>query len=294
MKILFIANPVAGKGKVLKIVPKIINVMSHIDNVEYNVIYSERAGHATEIAAAGVKDGYDIIFAVGGDGTVNEVVNGLVNSSSALGIIPGGSGNDFARSLNISGDIEEIIKGSICGDRKDVDIGLVNGRYFVNISSVGFDADVTLSAKKARRFFLSGSVAYIAGLIITIFFRKPSKVRIKLNGMEIRRVILLTVVANGKFYGGGMLPAPDAVVDDGLFDICVIDNLSKIKLFALFPKYIKGTHGELKEVTFYKGQHVEIDSEEPISINIDGEISKGNKLDFKILKKALTVAVPKK
>lgn len=294
MKVLFIVNPVAGKGIAMKEVPDINSAMKSIKEVEYSIIHTERPGHATDIARAGAEAGNDIVFAVGGDGTVNEVVNGLVGTSSALGVIPGGSGNDFIRSMGVTTDLYGIIKGAIQGIKKPVDVGIINGRYFVNISSVGFDAEVVLATQRAKRFYLSGSAAYVAGLIGTIFSRKSRVIKMTIDDRVVEQDSLLVAVANGKYYGGGMMAAPDAVLDDGLFDICFISNLSKSRMLMLFPRFMKGRHKGLREVSFYRSGKVYIESKEPIPVNVDGEVFMDTKVEFQIIKDGIFIAVPDK
>jgi len=292
MKVLFIVNPIAGKGNAAKEATRIKEVMDGIKEVEYNIEFTERPGHAMKLAKSGVAMGYDIIYAVGGDGTVNEVMNGLVGTDCAMGVIPAGSGNDFARSLGIHKDTEKAITETINGAKKYIDIGIINERYFVNIASVGFDAEVVLATQKAKGYFLSGSAAYIVGLISTIFMRKADRLKMKIGHEEFERETLLVAVANGKYYGGGMMAAPEAILDDGLFDVCLIDRVSKTRMLLLFPKFMKGQHGKLKEVSFYKTREVWIESSKPISVNVDGEVFKDMKVHFKLIDKGLLVAFP--
>lgn len=292
MKILFIVNPVAGKGQAKRMVPDIKKMMADVDDADYDICYTEKAGHATSIARDGANQGYDIIYAVGGDGTVNEVMNGLVGTDSALAILPGGSGNDFIRTVDGKDDGDNIIKDTINGTKKLIDVGIINGRYFINISSVGFDAEVVLATERFKKLCLSGSAAYIAGLISTIFTRKPSRVKIAMDGIEIEKEILLTAVANGKYYGGGMKAAPDAVFDDGLFDVCVIEKVSKLKMLLLFPQFIKGRHARFKEVSFYKSKKVCIKSQKPIAVNVDGEVYMDTDINFEIVRNKLYVMIP--
>ena len=293
MNILFIVNPVAGKGLALKCVAEVKATMSNLENIEYTIEYTQKVGHAIDIAQSAACRGTDIIFAVGGDGTVNEVANGLINTNSALAVIPGGSGNDFIRSLGISGSPSEIIIDTINGDRKLIDVGLINNRYFINISSVGFDAEVVLASQRAKKMYLSGSMAYIAGLIITIFTRKIIKVKMVIDDKEVEDNILLIAVANGKYYGGGMMAAPDALLDDGVFDICFIKNVKKSKMLVLFPQFMKGKHEKFKEVTFYRSTKVYIESQSQISINVDGEVFKDTRVCFELIKGGILVAVPR-
>jgi YegS/Rv2252/BmrU family lipid kinase len=294
MKVLFIVNPTAGKGRAAREVTKIKTVMEEMEGVGYDIVYTEKPGHATELARQGGQSGYDIIFAVGGDGTVNEVMNGIAGTQSALAVVPGGSGNDFIRSLSLKGSTDDIIKRTVSGVRKKIDLGVINGRYFANISSVGFDAEVVLATQKAKKFFLSGSAAYLAGLIVTILRRSPYKVRMVIDEGEVEDVILLAAVANGKYYGGGMMAAPEAIINDGLFDICCISRMSRLKMLILFPQFMKGKHKKFKEVRFFRSRKVYIESENPIPINVDGEVFRDNKACFELLPGELLVAVPDK
>ncbi|KPU42274.1 diacylglycerol kinase [Oxobacter pfennigii] len=291
MKVLFIINPAAGKGRALKEAPVIKAVMEKWEKIEYDIAYTERIGHAVDIAKAGCKNGYKIIFAVGGDGTVNEVVNGTANTNTALAILPYGSGNDFFRSLGIKGDTEKIINDTLNGQIKNMDIGIVNGRYFINISSVGFDAEVVLATNKAKKF-LSGSIAYIAALITTIFKRKSENIKMLIDEGEVEKKVLLAAVANGRFYGGGMEAAPYAVLDDGLFDICFIENMPKFKMLVLFPQFMKGKHEKFKEVKFYRSKKVYIECDRPLPLNIDGEVYKEKSIRFEIINKGFLLAAP--
>lgn len=292
MKIMLIVNPTAGKGKAGKMVPLIENTMKNSDGASFDISFTKERGHATEIARSSAEDGYDIVYAVGGDGTVNEVMNGLIGTKSALAVLPVGSGNDFARSLGISENIEEAIRQSMSGNRKLIDVGIINGRHFINISSVGFDAEVVLATQNFKKLLFSGSAAYVAGLISTIFTNKPRHVKISVDGNCFEKCILLAAVANGKYYGGGMMAAPDAVMDDGKFDVCIIEKVAKIKMLFLFPKFMKGEHKAFKEVSFLKSEKVEIESQDPIAINVDGEVFKDTRVCFDIVKNGLYMAVP--
>lgn len=139
---------------------------------------------------------------------------------------------------------------------------------------------------------ISGKVSYILGIIFTVFKYRAKNIRIDIDGQVFEKKTLLVAVANGKYYGGGMIPAPDAKIDDGIFDICVIDDLSKIKILSFFPKIIKGRHGELKEVSFYKGKRIAISSEKEIALNVDGEVSIVKEVTFEVKPKSIRVVIP--
>lgn len=291
MKVFFVVNPTAGKGHAIRKVPEIKAAMEHMDDIEYDLRYTEKPGHASDIARTAAGEGYDIVFAVGGDGTVNEVVNGLVNTDAALAVLPCGSGNDFARSVEIKGDTGEIIRKVIGGTRKKIDVGRIDGRYFINIASAGFDAEVVLATQKAKKFLLSGSPAYITGLISTIFTYKPRKVKINLHNEIIDDRIILMAVANGKYYGGGMKAAPDAILDDGYFDVCIIRSMPKLKMLFLFPQFMKGRHKKFREVSFHRSDSVKIECENVLAVNVDGEVYTEKGAEFELIKNMLNIMV---
>ncbi|EYE88980.1 diacylglycerol kinase [Fervidicella metallireducens AeB] len=287
MGILFIINPVAGKGKAEKIVP-IIQEICEKCNIDYKILHTTKPKEGTELAKWGTENGYERIISVGGDGTLNEVMNGVVGSQSAIGVIPGGSGNDFIKSINSEKDLERIILDNIYGEINHIDLGKCNGRYFINVASGGMDAEVLINTHRAKRIF-SGSMAYLVGLINTIFTYRFKRVKVKIDDLLLEDELTLTAVANGRYYGGGMLPAPMADLRDGYFDICFIKKVSKTKMLRLFPKFIKGEHEKIKEVFFYKGKHVELSSDEEIAVNIDGELELSKRIEFEIIPKALSV-----
>lgn len=293
MKHLFIVNPKAGKGKALQLMPHIENAFK--DNSEEFIIeVTKKEGHAAELVKSYVSKENYRVYAVGGDGTLNEVLNGIVNTESCLGVIPSGSGNDFIKSIYKERLPQNIIKDTINGKTRMIDLGRIDSRYFLNISSVGIDAEVVHNAKLLKRYpLISGKVAYILSAIATIFTYKYRRIQLIIDGKEITLENTLTAFANGKYYGGGMKVAPDADLQDGFFDICAIDKLSRMKMLTLFPKLIKGAHKEIKEVSFYKAKKIEVISKEDITVNIDGEIAKRKNVIFELIPKGINFIVPK-
>jgi YegS/Rv2252/BmrU family lipid kinase len=292
MKHLFIINPKAGKEKALQLIPEIEKEFKNT-NEEFIIEITERAGHATELVRKYVNRENYRVYAVGGDGTLNEVLNGMINSESCLGVIPSGSGNDFIRSLYKGKLPKNIIRDTINGDIKPIDLAKVDDRYFINISSIGIDAEVVNNAKSIKRCpFISGKIAYILSAIITIFMYKYRDIQLTIDSKEINIKNTLLALANGRYYGGGMKVAPDADLQDGLFDICAIEKLSRAKMFILFPKLIKGEHHQIEEVTFYKGKKVTINSKEEVTVNIDGEIVKRKNVTFEIIPRGVRFIMP--
>lgn len=292
MKHVFIINPAAGKGRALKLIPIIQEYFKGKPD-EYLIKVTEYPGHATKIAREYAQGEVCRIYSLGGDGTVNEVVNGIAGTNASLGVIPAGSGNDFIRSICGEYNVREVVADTIGGEERRIDLARANGKYFINISSIGFDADVVYNAQKFKRLpCVTGSMAYLFSLIYTIFKNKINEVIVTIDDKKINLKILLAAVANGRFYGGGMLPAPDAVLDDGLLDICLVQEVNRLKMLTLFPKYMKGEHGQIKYVSFLRGRKIKIESKKTISLNIDGEILTGKDIEFEILKGAINVIYP--
>jgi YegS/Rv2252/BmrU family lipid kinase len=296
MKHLFIINPAAGKGKTLKLIPIIESIFKDRKEDELFIEITKETGHATEIARKySSKDVYRI-YSVGGDGTLNEVLNGMINSTSSLAVIPSGTGNDFIKSIynfTKQHSVEDILLKVINGREKNIDLCEVNDRYFINIASIGFDAEVAYNTIRLKKLpLISGNLAYIIGIIITVFKYNSYRISLNIDGKVINLNGLLVAVANGRYYGGGINVAPKAKVDDGLFNICAIEKVSRLKILRLFPRVIKGTHAGIKEVSFFDGSTVKIISEDDIVFNIDGEITRGREAEFKIIKDAVKIVCP--
>jgi diacylglycerol kinase (ATP) len=158
---------------------------------------------------------------------------------------------------------------------------------------VGFDAEVVYNGRGFKKIpWISGQLAYLLGIAKTLLRNRTQDITISIDDKTFGQRILLTAVANGRYYGGGMLPVPEAEINDGFFDLCVVKALGRIKILFLFPKYIKGTHEKLKEVTFYRGKRVLIHSGDEMSVNIDGEVLRLRKLEFEIIPSAVNIIVP--
>lgn len=288
-RILFIINPVAGGGKTKNIIPLIEEEMDKYKR-DYDMILTKEPKEAIDLAAKN-SELYDIIVAVGGDGTINEVSKGLLKAGKGtLGIIPGGTGNDMIKSLGIPSNSIEALEVLNKGFKKEIDIGKIDDCSFLNISSVGFDGEVMLNHDKFRKV-IKGKASYIIAIIYTLLSYKKKKIRIDVDGKVLHQIIILLAVGNGKYYGGGLKILPMAKIDDGYFHICVISGLSTLKTLFLFPSIFKGNHLKYKKyVKVYKGKSIEIKSEEYLYINIDGEISPKRK-DIKFIMSNLKLNV---
>ena len=292
--ILFIVNPVAGAGKAKKLIPLIEKTMKEC-NKKYQIMISKEPEHATEIAKRQSKN-YETIVAVGGDGTINEVATGLIkNNGGVLGVIPGGTGNDMARSLDIPMDPKEALEILCKAYKKNMDIGIANGSYFLNIASIGFDAEVVMNNIKIKKR-IKNEFSYVISVIYSLIRFKKKKVEIEIDGKIIKDEVYLLAVGNGKYYGGGMMIIPTAKIDDGYLDICTISNISKFKILFLFPTIFKGTHIEHKKhVNIYRGRKVKFKSEEGLFLNVDGEITSDVKeVEFALTDKNIKVICKEK
>ncbi len=293
MKHIFIINPAAGKGVSMELIPFIKECFTGKSKDQLYIEVTKYPGHATEIAREYAAMEPCRIYSVGGDGTVNEVINGIAGTSAVLGVIPAGSGNDFVRSLHSGTDLKDIIVKTISGIEKSIDIARVNDKYFVNISSIGFDANVVYNAMKFKKKpGITGSMAYVLSIIYTVFEHKLVKITIDVDGNKTQSELLLMAVANGRYYGGGMLPVPEAKLDDGSLDICLVREVSRLRILGLFPKYMKGKHGVMKEVSFLSGSKILIESDEELCLNIDGEIVSAKRVSYEIIPSGVKVLMP--
>lgn len=292
MKHLFIVNPVAGKGNAIRRIPEIKKYFEGNEQ-EYEIRITEYPGHATEIAREYSSSQNLRIYSVGGDGTLNETLNGMAGSGSSLGTIPSGSGNDFIRSIAGEKIPEDIIKHTVEGTEKLVDYGSINDKYFINIASVGFDAEVAYQTNHFKKLpLVSGSMAYILGILTTIAKCKNHHMELRTDTGALSGKTLLAAVGIGKYYGGGMLALPGAEVDDGLFDICYVEAKPRLDILRLFPKYMKGLHPKIDGVHLMRSKKVEITPDEPVPLNRDGEIIMADKAVFEIFPKSLPFIVP--
>ena len=264
--------------------------------------WTEAPGHATELAREAVQKGYEQIVSVGGDGTINEVVNGLYASGNIkdvlMGIISMGTGGDYARTIGLRRPYQETCQCFVNPGKMTVDLGVMqymsNGRevhrLFANFAGMGFDAEIV--RRTTQQFKSLGSTAsYLLGLFTTLVSYKNRAVSLVIDGEVVNREVCTVIMNNGKYGGGGMLTAPDADLTDGYLDVLIIGNLSKPDLLRSLPSIYKGTHLAHPKVELRKAREIEVRTEESLFLQADGELLGQVPARFSILPQALNVVV---
>ena len=293
---LLIANPVAKHGETAKLIPAIERLMQ---NLPHDTVLTERIGHAEALAAKARR--YDLVVAAGGDGTVHEILNGLMKiperSRPSLGVLPTGSGNDTRRTLGISTDLAEAALQLRTGKHRRFDVGLCNGIYFNNSFAAGLDAKVTAKAVEYKvTTNRSGLWLYLTALLHVLFHDLESfELDISFDGAETKmHDTLIVAVMNGPTYGGGFFITPDAIPTDGLFDICMIDPMSLPETLLRLGPLIFGKHTKMKPIHMRRHSSLVIESPVPVPALIDGEVLLESRYEISMLPGAIECVVPRK
>ena len=278
LKTHIVLNPYAGRWKGAKLYQKILQyarVIKYLERFQLTTAPGEAIQIAKETKA-------ELIVAAGGDGTVNEVVNGILQSGSEklLGVIPIGSGNDFAKMLNLKPFKIEMAFESL--RRKTTitsDVGLIEflrndgtsgSRFFINGVGIGFDAMTADESRKIKH--LRGIPLYTLALLKTLAKYKTPEMNIRIDDKNISGRIFLVAIGNGKSAGGGFLLTPDARINDEVFDVCLVNDLSIFRVLQVLPTVLKGKHTKYPEVTMMKAREIEIRSDSDLVLHADGEI----------------------
>ena len=292
-----VLNPEAGRGYAARIEPQIKKYLADL-GVEFDLVRTQGRGHAIELTQQALQDGYDVVVAVGGDGTSHEVVNGLMAGASGpvagtLACIPAGSGNDFAATNGVPEDVRGACELLAAGGTRVVDVGRVTidgriRRYFDNTVGIGFDGLVTLEARNFKR--LRGMLLYVPVVLKTIFATlQPMDVEILFDDEKIARTAMMIVVANGPREGHTFLVAPNAICNDGYLDLVIVDTMPRLSMLGILPAFMQGTHLKDPRVSEHRVRHVKVTSEQPLYLHVDGEILCGeaHEVEFEILPTAL-------
>jgi len=285
----FIVNPIAGFRRDKQfIIERLQKLSPHFD---VDIQTSSCRGDARRIATAAAQNGFDIVVAVGGDGTVNEVASGLVGSGAALGIIPLGSGNGLARSVGVPMNVEQAIQVICSNHRRHIDVGRAGHRNFFVVTGVGFDAAVGKSFDETT---MRGPLPYFYLGIKQLMTYQPKEVQLRFEQQELTLRPFLITVANTCQYGNGAMIAPHARCDDGQLDICIINNSNKIKILRHLPDLFNGTIDRAPLVQYHRSTEIIIEGDGPLLFHVDGEPETVDRvLNISILPQALQVIAPK-
>jgi len=303
-----VLNPTAGRGQGRRRRPELEQLLTNAafrfnslkinglktnaeESLIWNIVETTTALRATELAARAAVDGAMIVAAAGGDGTLNEVANGVVGTNALLGILPLGTGNDFARDLGLGTDLSASVEALCFGAPRPIDLGKCNERWFLNIAGCGFDAIVAQRVNHGFRF-LRGTAAYIAAVAQSLIGLRAAEMRLTLDEETIEVRALMCSVCNTTCYGGGMKIAPDAKIDDGWFDICIISDAGRWEFLRTFPRVYKGTHTTHPKVRIIRARNVTIKSDRPLPLLIDGEVLGTTPVAFTLFPHALRIMAP--
>ena len=267
-KIRFVVNPVSGVRGDRTSVAGLIEETLRCAGQEFDVIYTNCRGDGVRLAQEASMQGYGIVAAVGGDGTVNEVGQGLMGSDAALAVIPAGSGNGFARNFNIPLDQREAVRLLLSPHVITIDAGKINNRYFFNVAGIGLDAAISQSFEHAG---MRGMLTYFLIGAKTFFAYAPVPVKIKHEEGEVNSRPLLLSIANAPQYGSGAVIAPQAKSDDGLLDVCIIDTLPLWKAAANIYRLFNGTIDQMKGYHSFQTHSLTIERPGPGPIHTDGD-----------------------
>jgi diacylglycerol kinase (ATP) len=272
---LVVFNPQAGRGRGHKRAAEVQQAL-HAAGIAFESVVSEDRGHAIELAQRAALAGWELIVAAGGDGTVNEVVNGLMlaeeaGARSRLGVMPIGTGNDFAASLGIPLHLSQAALRLAQGHTRRIDVGQVNGRWFDNNVGLAFEAMIGIEAHHIT--WLRGQPLYLLAVLRALASYPLPVVDIyKDDGDRLGKQILMISVGNNRRNGGGFLVNPNAVPDDGLLDLCIVDAIPRRQILRLLPKAMKGSHDDEPTVELARSTRLVVESSVPLPIHADGEI----------------------
>lgn len=294
---IFIVNPAAAGGRAARAEPLIREAFAGRPGAQPEFAVTQRSGHAVELAAEAARGGYDPIVAVGGDGTVHEVANGLLGFGGAtprLAVIPIGTGNDFARSVGIPTRFAEAIAVAVggAGVPRAIDAARCNGRYFIGVAGAGLDARVASAVNAAPRRMKIGALPFVWYALREIIRKRSVELVMELDrGTVLHQRSLLVSVSNCRFSGGGMQLAPDAEPDDALLDVCIVGDASRVDLVRLLPRVFSGGHVGHPMVALHRARRVTISGPPDVLAQADGELIGGLPLEISVVPGALRVLV---
>ena len=287
-----IVNPVSGTHANETLIQKLIELIEARGH-QAKVFATECNGDATNKARQALAQGYTSIVGVGGDGTLSEIAEGMGGSSATLYIVPCGTGNDFARIFNLPKDPLEAFRRQLDGTPHAYDCLTVNGRPFINVGGSGFDVEVLRKTEELKAIY-PGEKAYTKAVLETLTKYKPNEIEMTIDGGEPEHVRCTIIeLANGRFFGGGMLVAPDSRADDGLIDVIVVKIVPRWAIPFLLPMFVKGWHVRLPICRVVKAKQVVLRAKD-MTINIDGRLEPMDEARFGIIPGGLHMMEPVK
>jgi YegS/Rv2252/BmrU family lipid kinase len=283
-----LVNPASGGGRTLAMLPRVEEELDKRRAV-FRVERTRDAEHAVSEALRAVGAG-EVPVVMSGDGLLGIVGGALAGSDAALGIIPGGRGNDLARVLGIPADPAGAVEALLSGTVRRIDVGEANGRFFLCIASAGFDSDANRIANETR--LIRGNLVYAWAALRALAAWKPARFTVRVGAERFRFTGYTVAVANSKAYGGGMYVAPDAELDDGEFDVVLVGEVGKLRFLRNLPKVFKGTHVENEEVRVFRCRQLELSASRPFAVYADGEHLTDLPVSLRVLPAALGVIAP--
>ena len=268
MTLSLIVNPHAGGGRAGRALGEVADSLASL-GLEHHVTLTRSLEHARELAHAAAEAG-EVAVAFGGDGLIGAVAEALAGGPGVLGVLPGGRGNDFARALGLPLEPAEACSALAQGALADVDLGQIGERTFIGIASCGFDSAANRIANETR--LVRGNLVYAYGALRALASWRPATFTVRIDGAEPRIVTGFTVAAaNSNFYGGGMILAPSARLDDGRLDIVIIRQIPKLRFLRLLPTVFRGAHVDQPSVDVLQGETIEISASRPFTMYADGD-----------------------
>jgi YegS/Rv2252/BmrU family lipid kinase len=290
VKLSLIANPSAGGGRTGRALNGVEQTLSRL-GLEHHTELTRSLEHARELAADAAAAG-EVAVAFGGDGLIGAVAGALRHTDGVLGVLPGGRGNDFARALGIPLDPAAACEVLARGAVREVDLGIVGSRTFIGIASCGFDSDANRIANETR--VVRGNLVYAYGAIRALLSWRPAQFDVTIDGDASRRVTGYTVAAaNSMAYGGGMLLAPEASLEDGMLDVVIVGDVPKLTFLRLLPTVFKGTHTRQPNVQVLRAAEVRISADRPFTMFADGDPIAELPVAVSVIPSAVRVIAPR-
>jgi diacylglycerol kinase (ATP) len=298
----FLVNPASANGSTGRRWPELAR-RAAAAGLEGATLFSERQGHLAELAREAALDGAELLVVVGGDGSVNEVVNGLagLGRQPAVAVVPRGTGWDFSRTFGIPRKIDDAVQIALQGDVRTIDLGRASYRawdgsdataWFANVASAGMSGAIAKRANETTKA-LGGKASYLWATFAVFSGWEATEIEVAVDGERRAGPMFDVVIANGRFFGGGLEICPEAEPDDGLFDVLTIGDVTKRDLVQTMPKMYRGTHLPHPKAELLRGSSVTVTSETPLPIELDGEQPGTTPVTFEVTAGALRLRVPR-